>query len=155
MKILLVEDNAKHLSEGVGMLTARGHEVVTACTACDAKNLIRDGGFDGVITDVHLPFGEKYPHADFSDPATPSGVLVALVCRDKGIPFVFCADGYHHGVKLQWVHDICALLAPGGCGWELMADGIHQEGEDEYHEICDTKDWECALSLLERLIDQS
>lgn len=155
MKIMVVEDNPKHLQDAVRVLKAAGVDVVTAISFAGiwSKDGVKMfdivGGetnselrypplVDGVITDIYLPRGhgspEKFAHSDFA-----YGLHVAAKARRSGIPFVFCTDGYHHAAQFQWVDDLIELL-----GWPQMVDELTRDGE---------KNWGEALKRLQHEIE--
>jgi CheY-like chemotaxis protein len=151
MKILLVEDEYKHLGDAKKALAEAGVEVVTCMTSSDAIAMMLkwDGRnatptVDGIITDLFLPYAAKAP---WNAPDQACGLAVALRAEQVGIPFVICTAGYHHGAKYQWVHDIL-----GDRNWSPMIDSY--PAGDAYHGESDTKDWATAIDRLKKLIER-
>ena len=55
MKILLVDDSLKHRRSGKSQLEARGHEVVAVSEYGEARELVKEGGFDIALLDLLMP----------------------------------------------------------------------------------------------------
>ncbi len=55
MKILLVDDSSKHRRSGKNQLEARGHEVVAVSEYGEARELVKEGGFDIALLDLLMP----------------------------------------------------------------------------------------------------
>lgn len=134
MRILIVEDDPRHMAEAVSVMEAAGHEVLQATNLYEAMQHLPtietksyDGSqyvcwrrdlFDGVITDVHFPVSDpnwELPEGtqrgvdftDDTDPNTPCGITVATMCDKADLPFVICTSGWHHGNRYAWIWTLC------------------------------------------------
>ena len=74
MRILLVDDHADTLRVMVRMFAMRGHDVTTAATLAEGRDLCETGAFDLLICDLKLPDGD--------------GNELAAVARDCKIPAI-------------------------------------------------------------------
>lgn len=166
-KILIFEDGEKHRGDAKRVLEAAGHVVVfetsldnlwrykpskeydrTSDTYVPAPAEVQ---VDGVITDIHFPYRgykERGTSQDYTDANCPTGLSVAIQCDKLGIPFVLCTDGYHHGNKLQWIHELVGVV-----GWD-MAEGVYDKSvSDGYTQSYPSKDWAGALDKLMKRIE--
>ena len=142
MKILIVEDTEKHMNDAVAVAKEMGIAVVTAVTAQEAKDIIRIGGIDAVVTDIYIPLSKSY---DWNHSESPCGINVAVVAKEAGLPCIFCTDMGHHGSKLEWLFSITSKLGlpgmiDGGNGGTLQ--------KDYYHGTAETKLWKKAIETV-------
>jgi DNA-binding NtrC family response regulator len=101
MKILVVEDNEKHLQDAINSLgMINGLELLTAKCVADATKIIYKEKPDGVITDIFLPY-RTGDHAD-----NPLGLLVAANAVSHEVNSVFCTNLFHHSEKMEWINQI-------------------------------------------------
>ena len=142
MKILVIEDEQKHLLDATKVLPTENIEYLFVSCLKEAKKYF--GKVDGIITDVYFPFDPDYvPEINEG----PNGVIVAVVSQKLGIPCVICTSGYHHGKKYNWA---CSLLREIGFpemidSYEELLEGRKNTREDE----ADHKPWEKAWAILE------
>lgn len=146
-RILIVEDTKKHMEDAVRVAKELGFEVVTATTAREGQDIIREGGIDAVVTDIYIPLSSS-SHLNHSE--SPCGINVAIAAKKAGVPCIFCTDMGHHGSKLEWLFQITKDLGlppmvDGGKGGTLRSD--------YYHGAAGEKLWEKAIIQVIRGID--
>lgn len=163
-KILVIEDNLKHLSEVKNFIDERVHagadvEARFVSTFEEAKEAMDTEQYDGIISDVFFPDHEGSP----PDPETPAptrneteqldwaenvgGVKLVREARTRRIPFILCTSTYHHGEKTQ---PVTAWLRKNSA--DFVVDASHEVGSGE----ADRKDWQSAfveLAYLRSLLD--
>lgn len=100
MKILVIEDNEKHLNDAREYSSKLvGCTVDFATTLAEAMGLLEKNSYDGVISDVFFPAEAGGSAETFENAITLSTRLVEM-----GVHHVFNTDGNHHGRKLM---DFC------------------------------------------------
>lgn len=153
-RILVVEDNQKHLNDAIRVAKRMGIELITA-TDATGDNYMEgiiplmakwDGEaeewqplIDGVVTDIFMPLSQKSPR--FNHDKNPCGLIVAAWAHKLNIPFVFCSSIYHHSIKMEWVHKFV-----GAMGWPHIVDMYPEDGDNESE--TDTKDWKTAFEKI-------
>ncbi|MEK7535703.1 MAG: response regulator [Patescibacteria group bacterium] len=139
MRILVVEDNKKHMQDAVAAAKEFDIELVTATTVEEASRMLRPSDIlpavDGVVTDLFMPFTSRPP---YNADDQPCGLSVVLKAQKAGIPVIICTAGSHHGIKYQWVCDLGRSL-----GWPEMADSSFDNYKD-----AETKNWQGAFKKL-------
>lgn len=143
MKILIVEDDSRHMESAVEIIKATGHEAVSVANAREAVGYLRGCGIDGVITDLFIPDGVIGASTNADQ---PRGLAVLLEAKHFGIPCIICTAGYHHGSKYNWINWLVSDL-----GWPDMIDSPLDEEENIDTESA-SKDWQGALDALIFLI---
>lgn len=160
-KILVVEDNPKHLADARAFFDkVEGVEVYYATAYDEAvENYIDENvrdenlGYklvkntqrvDGVITDIYLPLGARF--VGRKNDEDPVGLLVAAKCHMEDMPFVFCTAGYHHGVKYNWINMLQRTMH-----WPEMIDVYSYDDEQE----ADQKPWDEAYTTLKELVNEN
>lgn len=133
VKILIAEDNPKHITDAKQVADSLGVEVIVIQTATEAHNHI--DSVDGVITDVYMPYAPGRRHANNNQPC---GLIVGALAQRAGIPFVFCTDGYHHGLKFDWINHLFGITKMG-----YMIDG-----SDDELITAEKKSWEIAFKVI-------
>ena len=113
-KLLIIEDNPKHLQdaknffstiEGVDVTYQESYEPFSFMTRMNTLALGDDfKKYDGVISDIYFP--EK-PGKE----TQPIGVSVMFQCKVMNVPCVLCTDGYHHGQHYAWIHEMVVAFA--------------------------------------------
>ncbi len=113
-KILVIEDNPKHLQdaksffstvENIEVTYQESYEPFSFMTRNNKPTLGDDfNKYDGVISDIY--FSEK-PGKEIQ----PIGVSVMFQCKVMRIPCVLCTDGYHHGHQYSWIHEMLVALS--------------------------------------------
>ena len=143
MRILVIEDTRKHLDDA-NEFFATHPEVQIRCayTFDGAMTALKEGKVDGVISDIYFPTSSM-----FKTNIEAGGVVIALICREKGIPCVLNTAGWHHGSKYQWIHH----LAIDGF-FPYMVDASSPDNEEGEAE---TKNWKKAFRMLSELITES
>ncbi len=127
-RILIVEDNSRHMEDALKILKNIDVEIVTATNAKEATEKLGNMKFDGVITDVFMPMvGEE--NAD-----NPCGLAVAMMAFTIGVKCVLCTDQYHHSEGFE---DINALFnsfrKPLDCMWGTrIIDCSHKESKKNW-----------------------
>ena len=139
-KIIVIEDNEKHLKDAQDFFATKCDEVVASFYK-DFKSVmdtLKDGEIDGVISDIYFPHSKDYPEVQ------PIGVVVMMLCRERNIPCKLNTAGFHHGSKYQWIHELTQKFK-----FPMMLDMGDQNfytlgGEGE----AQAKNWEYAYSFL-------
>lgn len=97
MKILVIEDNAKHVDDAkkymFGLVSV---ETDFATTLAEAMELLQKNNYDGVISDVFFPAETGASTETFENAIAVSTKLVEM-----GVHHVFNTSGNHHGRKYQ------------------------------------------------------
>ncbi|MBI2624490.1 response regulator [Candidatus Parcubacteria bacterium] len=134
MRILVVEDDAKHLADAEKFFASQvGVKVV-----CYARNLEEAWQYldrekvDGVISDVYFPASDLYRSTE------AFGVAVLIACTERKIPCVLNTAGYHHGDKYEWITRLVRTLK-----FPEIVDASRDR-----HAEAETKNWERALRAL-------
>ena len=158
MKILVIEDTAKHLEDAKRFFATQPDvEVVYKKTFCELPgHIVADVDsrnkrpptelFDGVISDIF------FPDSDHSQPE-PIGVAVMMLCRELNVPCVLCTDGYHHGDRYQWIDRFQQTL-----GLPQMIDRsppYDPSGNRDKQHVANEKSWRFAFETLKKLIEKS
>lgn len=142
MKILVIEDNQKHLEDAHRFLTSlKEVEVIYARTFRAAKPHLEPGVVDGVISDIYFPLDS--PYSDYGQEEA-IGVAVMILCRERKIPCVLNTSGYHHGKRYQWIFELLNALEH----YVLIESGRW----DQKHAEADSKNWELAFTTLRNSI---
>lgn len=158
-KILVIEDNPKHLQdaknffstiEGIQVTYQECYKPFTSMTRNNTPHLGDDfRKYDGVISDIYFP---EYP----GQAVQPNGVSVMFQCKMMNIPCVLCTAGYHHGSDYQWINNMWVGLR-NDAGWKnvpAMVDSLDGEGdleqEGEKGEQVVTKGWKKAWEVLQK-----
>lgn len=142
MRILVVEDNPEHMKAAVKTIQAAGHEVIQATNFWDGKEILTRTFFEAVITDLFIPAFKEEKAAD-----QPCGLGIALVAEKRGVPWIICTAGYHHGSKYNWICELGRYL-----GWPEMADPQDHNFQGAEEVESPTKDWAWALESLKWLM---
>lgn len=150
MKILIIEDTAKHQNDARKYFQEIHPEVeVVFVDRCNEalwaleKNFSqrREGqALDGVISDIFFPYSKL--EARHNNPDEPCGVAVMVYCKEKGLPCVLNTDGYHHGPRYQWI-----LTLQETVQWPAMVDTGFSNRDG------DSKDWDLAFRRLKAIMD--
>lgn len=141
MKILVVENDKKHIADAVNFFKGLPEvEVVYASTLQGqyngASNYLDPAKVDGVISDIFFTLDGKYFTSE-----EPIGVAVLVICNQKGIPCVLNTSGYHHGQRYQWISWVTGTL---------KAPAMVDTGSNDKN--ADTKNWAKAFETLKKLI---
>ncbi len=146
MKILVIEDDAKHVADAKQFFASQeGIEVVYVSTMHGAIEHLMPGMVDGVISDIYFPFApySKYQGDTYTTPE-PIGVSVMMICWERGIPCTLNTAGYHHGPKYQWIHELSLALR-----WPGIIDASRDLFKD-----APEKRWDLAFKLLKWLTEK-
>lgn len=165
-KILIIEDNPKHLNEVKDLIDGRvragadinAHFVSTFEAALKALDTEQ---YDGIISDIFFPEREGAP----AEPTTRaprldeyeqlkwaegvSGIKLVREARARHIPFILCTSTYHHGEKTQ---PVTIWLRKNDVNYIVDASYKVGEGEAEH------KDWQSAfieLAYVRNAIDHN
>ncbi|KND49604.1 MAG: hypothetical protein AB203_00790 [Parcubacteria bacterium C7867-008] len=145
MKILLVEDTARHADDAINILQRAGIEFIHVKNLDFAEQALLKSeqyGITHVITDLFFPQGRSgNSNGVDNNILEPCGVAVMSLANAKGIPCVICTDGHHHGDRYDWVTQMGRML-----DWPGMAD--HRRARTR-SDVAETKDWEFALEILD------
>ncbi len=150
-KILVIEDNQKHLADAKAFFADKPEyqvEYHDSNIMLTIGNLIGrfylksrrdkiDFGYDGVITDLFFPWHEeKYPLE------VPAGMGIAMFCNEHQIPCVVNTSGGGHGQRSRWATDILRSM-----NFPLFAEGFE---DDEVAQ----KKWPQVVEQLDYLINE-
>lgn len=145
-KILVIEDNQKHLADAKAFFADKPeYEVEYATNGSQAMELVqyhpgttlyhpvsKATQFQFVITDLYMPLDEH--HKD----EQPIGLGIAMLCRLQGVRCVICTAGHHHGSRYEWIHRLS-----GGANFPMVDSSSEREME------ADTKKWHEAVETAE------
>lgn len=98
MKVLVIEDNQKHIDAAKEQLA--GHDLMVMTSFRDFFNCIKNGSlllteYDAVLTDANLPSIIDNSPADPAD--APTGLIIALKALSDGVKYVgVITDANHH-----------------------------------------------------------
>jgi len=145
LKLLVIEDNPKHLRDAKKFFSSQKNvETVYTSNFEEAQGYLNAEKVDGVISDIYFPL-VNYPPDYPMELEEPTGVLVMMICRQRGIPCILNTAGYHHGGRYNWICCLQRYLEPSE---PEMVDA----SDDEFKEAR-TKDWKTALKKLKNLIN--
>ncbi len=101
-KILIIEDNQKHLADARKLLEERVStgaigSVTYADTLSRAMDSLRTENYDGIISDVFF-------HQESGGLEEQYGTHVAEHCLSLGLPVILATSTWHHGERTQPVH---------------------------------------------------
>lgn len=137
LTILIVEDDQRHLTEALNILTKYHHlNPYFAGNLHEAKNLLKETTFDSAILDVVFPENISC-EGDYNN-ALDLGRLL----KDMNIPFVFnTAENHHEGVYRYFIEK-SRKLAYGGFGeWKLIESYPKDSSTEAIH-----KQWWAAIN---------
>ncbi len=146
MKILVIEDNPKHLAdakkffeqiENVEVVFAEDHESAVGDLGHELPSKLKE--YDGVISDIYFPLVKG---SNTYGQEEPIGVSIMLYCKELGIPCVLNTAGNHHGSRYQW---ICSLQR------SLRLPEITDASGDHFKDA-EVKNWEGAFNKLSKLL---
>ncbi len=145
LEILVTEDSEKHLADARSV--GKGYTNINftfARTLQEAESLVRQNRYDAVVTDVFFPVQEG------GEPASDSGLSLAKIVHERGIPFVYNTSGNHHGrAYKQFLEPARAISREIMKIWDNNEFGtgkmIEAYPEDSNAEK-DTKQWGAAIN---------
>lgn len=146
-KILVIEDNEKHLNDAKAFFANIDDVKVTFIEDFEPIEDTIEGWslptffdlFDGVISDIFFP---RFANSKEWGQEEPIGVGVMILCKELGKPCILNTAGYHHGSKYQWILTLQRSLD--------LPDMVDACGD--YFKEADEKNWERALAELRKLI---
>lgn len=140
-KILVVEDNPKHLDDVRGLITQRNDliDVVYATNLSEAISTLDSQFFDGVLSDAHFP-------KEVGSNEAPCGIGIIDYTMNKKMPVTIVTSAYHHGKKTQPIYD--RALDSGIALIDEYIEG-NKEGETA------SKRWNDGLATLVYLVDKT
>jgi hypothetical protein len=146
-KILIIEDNLKHLQDAIDFFAEKPEtKIITARNYEEAEKTLYKSNekyqrimpdIEGVISDIYFPLCND----SHWDQPEPIGIKVALECSRLGLPFVLNTAGYHHGRRYEWINHLASSE-----DWNMVDNG------SDYEQDADSKDWNWAFNCLERQI---
>lgn len=141
MKILVIEDNQKHLNDAKEFFsTIEGVEVVYAVDYRNSRVKEKLTEVQGVISDIFFPLQKGDSTWGQEEPI---GVSIMIRCREMKLPCILNTSGYHHGSRYQW---ICSLQR------DLELPEI-VDASGDYFKDADKKNWKQAFEELQKLIE--
>jgi len=149
MRILVIEDNEKHLKDAKNHCTTLvGCVVDFAKTLAEALALLQENNYDGVISDVFFPAEDGATVESFQNALAISAKLVEM-----GVHHVFNTSGNHHGRKYEgfvWATPKATYTDdPEGNKYDFRTTGMIIEAYPSNPEADkDTKQWQAALRYI-------
>lgn len=155
MRILVIEDNEKHLNDARQYSqTLTGCEVDFATTLAEALALLEENSYDGVISDVFFPAETGASAETYENALTINAKLIEM-----DIHHVFNTSGNHHGAKYQgFLHQTPKFRGNDGvydniysAPWPLgiLGTGMVIEAyPDDSNGDKDTKQWQAAFRYI-------
>lgn len=120
-KILVIEDNAKHLADAKAFFADKPeYDVEYLVNGQQAIDCLKSGGakrYTYVITDLFMPLSEGYPMEQ------PIGLGIFIMCKEQKVRCIINTAGYHHGQKYQWVHSLPGIIMRDSWGGDKEAEG--------------------------------
>jgi len=108
MKILVLDDSAKHQFSAKGLL--KGHDLKVVGTYDEAEGLLGAEKFDAFLGDLMLPASSKTLSPDFYSLAgqeMPLGTILALLAMKNGVKYVaVLTDANHHSHPASAAFDV-------------------------------------------------
>ncbi len=140
MKILVIEDNEKHLRDAKKFFSAMSEiEVLYAedYRGANVEEKLKEVG--GVISDIFFPLkkGDKTWGQE-----EPIGVSIMMRCRELKLPCILNTSGYHHGSRYQWICDLQRDFS--------LPEIVDSTGD--YFKEAETKNWQRAFDELSKLL---
>lgn len=151
MKILVIEDNTKHIADAMNYakkLNGCGMDFADNLTA--AMELLENNSYDGAICDVFFP-----KMAGDSADSCENAIIISSKLTELGIHHVFNTAGNHHGRKFEkfiWKTPI-AIHAENpddhSAKYHFLASGMVIEAypQDSDSEK-DSKQWQAAFRYI-------
>jgi hypothetical protein len=140
MKILVIEDNEKHLNDAKAFFSGIvGLEVIYAEDYRKSKVSEKILEVDGVISDIFFPLAKG---DNTWGQEEPIGVSIMMRCREMKLPCILNTSGYHHGSRYQWICDLQRDLK--------LPEIVDSSGD--YFKDAETKNWKYAYEALTELI---
>ena len=158
-KILVIEDNERHLADARAFLEERVKTGVTleidyVSTLSEAREMMAKVGYDVILTDIFFPATSQEARTAEGDSSlaavgvdvvgsdSPYGVLIAEEAFKQSLPVVLVTSTHHHGRKTQPVH-----------GWAMEKDirliDSYVDGAKCYNDLeAPQKNWAEAYLLL-------
>lgn len=151
MKIMLIDDTARHRKAGKQQLSALGHEVRSFGTYSEARRVVELGEvFDVALIDLNMPaevdmWGASFPK-EYLGQLVAVGYPLALSLSLLGIPLVaLSSDGGHHAnpynAMLDWLKG--TLLEVNGRKIIYLEAPMTQNSAGESF-----KDWSAVLEKI-------
>jgi len=151
MKIMLIDDTARHRKAGKQQLSVLGHEVKSFGTYSEARHVVELGEmFDVALIDLNMPaeidmWGASFPK-EYLGQSVAVGYPLALSLSLLGIPFVaLSSDGGHHAnpynAMLDWLKG--TLLEVNGRKIIYLEAPMTQNSAGE-----SVKDWSAVLEKI-------
>ena len=107
MKILVIEDNQKHLVDAKAVVAEMRIEADFATTYVDAKNMMENNKYDGIVSDIFFPYAEKtsYPLKGWSFAArfeceNMLNEIIHRICRSD-IKWIKAANKWISGQEMH------------------------------------------------------
>lgn len=149
MKIVVIEDDPKHLKDAKEFFQNKEIEVVFMTSFCGFRDYIsrymdlnKEVDFAGVISDIFFPYSD-------SGQTESIGVGVLMICQKLGIPCVLNTAGNHHGSRYQWISTVVNMLKL----YNILVDMPFTSDADRTIEA-PTKNWQSAYNRLVELIER-
>jgi CheY-like chemotaxis protein len=100
-KVLIIDDKKENLARAMYLLP--GQQILPVDSFEMAMNMMKDGGFDAVLTDLHMPPDKGYTAVSLDSyplgADEPVGMSVVFEATRLGMPVAVVTDANHH---LSW-----------------------------------------------------
>ncbi len=100
-KVLIIDDKKENLARAMYLLP--GQQILPVDSFEMAMKMMADGGFDAVLTDLHMPPDKGYPAVSVDSYPLggdePVGISVVFEATRLGMPVAVVTDANHH---LSW-----------------------------------------------------
>ena len=149
MKLLILEDNEKHLNDVKNIVnTLKEIKADFVTNLIEALTLLNINRYDVVISDVFFP-KKKEDNAESFENA----IEIHKYLSQNKIYHIFCTSGHHHGNKYKNFNGKTEIVSSNsqspfgnvGIVLEVKQTGITTEGIDPNGES-DTKPWTAAIA---------
>jgi CheY-like chemotaxis protein len=141
MRVLLVDDSAKHRRAGKRQLEALGHEVVATCEYREARKLVQESCFDVALLDLLMPAESTTlapdARAEHVGREIAIGFPLALAFGGSVPRIAVATDTNHHAhpmsAAVDWFQGMS--LSVGGSKILIMHAPLAAEGRKDYGAI--------------------
>lgn len=135
-KVLIIDDKKENLARAMYLLP--GQQILPVDSFEMAMNMMKGGGFDAVLTDLHMPPDKGYVAVSLDSyplgADEPVGMSVVFEATRLGMPVAVVTDANHH---LSWFTAMFSRM-----------DGATVNGQKVIFRNDSSKRWDEALAVL-------
>lgn len=135
-KVLIIDDKRENLARAMYLLP--GQQILPVDSFEMAMNMMSSGGFDAVLTDLHMPPDKGYSAVSLDKYVLgadePVGISVVFEATRLGMPVAVVTDANHH---LSWFTAMFSRM-----------DGATVNGQKVVFRRDSDKRWDLALAAL-------